>query len=606
MDQGRCRGGTDLGVAGERGARRLSRSRRGAGVPVDERSDDEFLEHAYRVLLGRTLDESGRSFYGAMLDRGTGRDDVLMQISTGDEAITRKLLESFALQNLRELRPQSYEDAETRDGVRVPVYRMDSAADVDWLEQALAEHGFHEKPGLFNLQVDDDKRRVALMVALLGPARALELGSLQGAMLRAVMDRGVDVEGIETLPHLVRHAPAELRQRIHKEGVSRLELDGHVDVVFAIDSLPRLNPRDVDPSLRKLCEVLQPGGFLFATIPAWGDDPVQGTIFEPLLQSWDDDTRARRPFTRILVDHDGYPLHGYLTWADPGWWAERLTAAGLRREPDVERALHDRFDSELEQTPARKAFFVYSKDAGSDKVRETVERIRSGAAATPGHAQRQFESIYDIDEWQGGSGQGSLLEHTAPYRRLLQLALRSSDVRSVVDVGCGDWQFSRTVDWSGVDYLGVDIVCRMIEANTRRYAGAGIAFACMDVLTHDPPVADMLIAKDVLQHWPNDEISRFLQRISGRYRYVLLTNDIRSHHWPDTGINSDIRLGAWRTVDLERTPFAVTPLWRGDYEIAGGEWVKRVLLLADRRTLRRPRSAALRLRLYGRRALLGA
>jgi hypothetical protein len=41
--------------------------------------------------------------------------------------------------------------------------------------------------------------------------------------------------------------------------------------------------------------------------------------------------------------------------------------------------------------------------------------------------------------------------------------------------------------------------------------------------------------------------------------------------------NAEIDLGAWRTLDLERAPFALTADWRFDYDIRG-EWVKRVLL----------------------------
>ena len=73
-------------------------------------------------------------------------------------------------------------------------------------------------------------------------------------------------------------------------------------------------------------------------------------------------------------------------------------------------------------------------------------------------ARDVFTNIYETDEWKGGSGEGSTVAATAPYRRILEHVLASPDVRSVTDVGCGDWQFSGLVDWQGKAYVGIDVV----------------------------------------------------------------------------------------------------------------------------------------------------
>ena len=76
-----------------------------------------------------------------------------------------------------------------------------------------------------------------------------------------------------------------------------------------------------------------------------------------------------------------------------------------------------------------------------------------------------FEEMYQKKIWGGGSGVGSLPEATVRYRAVLQKLLTDYQVRSVVDIGCGDWQTGSLVDWTGIEYTGIDIVPEVIEAD---------------------------------------------------------------------------------------------------------------------------------------------
>jgi SAM-dependent methyltransferase len=195
-------------------------------------------------------------------------------------------------------------------------------------------------------------------------------------------------------------------------------------------------------------------------------------------------------------------------------------------------------------------------------------------------AGRAFGHIYDTDGWEGGSGIGSAPDATQRYRRLVQRLVGARDIRTVVDVGCGDWQLGELLDWSGVHYTGVDVVGPVVESNRRRYAGPGIAFDLADARVATLPVADLLLAKDVLQHWPNDDVEGFLVANLGRYRYLLLTNDIASAHWQGR-VNEDTTLGGWRTLDLESPPFGRKAWWRADFDVRDA-WTKRMTLFAGR------------------------
>jgi len=107
-----------------------------------------------------------------------------------------------------------------------------------------------------------------------------------------------------------------------------------------------------------------------------------------------------------------------------------------------------------------------------------------------------FDRIYSSN-FRGGSGPGSSEENTRQYRAFLKEFLVSNRIKSVVDVGCGDWQLSRHIGWSGIDYLGIDVSAVAID-NTKRFARPGVAFRELDATRDALPPADLLIAKDVL------------------------------------------------------------------------------------------------------------
>ena len=197
-----------------------------------------------------------------------------------------------------------------------------------------------------------------------------------------------------------------------------------------------------------------------------------------------------------------------------------------------------------------------------------------------GDAEGVFTDIYRQDHWRGGSGEGSTAEATAPYRHILERLLVSPEIRSVVDVGCGDWQLGSLVDWHGKKYTGLDVVDEVVAANRKNWESERIRFVTGDVRLGEVPSGDLLLVKDVLQHWPTDDVARFLDQVLPRYPFALITNDVASVHW-EGPVNGNMSMGGWRTLDLETAPFAVRAQYRWDFDIRG-EWTKRVLLAMRR------------------------
>ena len=340
---------------------------------VDLRSDDAFLRDAYRLTLQRDADPSGLSSYGALLRKGMTRDEVLVRLALSEESMNRVLAARFQIQNLRELRPDSYESVQTLRGGDEIVFAARQPADFDWLEHCILEYDYYEKPGIWTLGIDNDKRTMAELLSCLRPHRVLEVGCSSGAVISGLLDRDIDAEGVEISAAAIRQAEPRVRPRIHRGDLLDVGVGGGYDLVFGLDIFEHFNPNRLDTYIARVTELTQPGGFVFANVPTFGEDRVYGTIWEPHIPSWIDDISANRLFKHLQVDDDGYPMHGHLVWAGSPWWEQLFTSTGLRRETDIEQALHARFDTVLRATPARRAFYVFSRDASPSRIEQIVD-----------------------------------------------------------------------------------------------------------------------------------------------------------------------------------------------------------------------------------------
>lgn len=164
-----------------------------------------------------------------------------------------------------------------------------------------------------------------------------------------------------------------------------------------------------------------------------------------------------------------------------------------------------------------------------------------------------FSRLYAEDGWEGGSGTGSDPSAAAPYCRFVERYIRKHAIRSVLDLGCGDGRVARAIDWGEAAYRGLDIV-----------------MTGDDIRTCPWPAADLVLVKDVLQHWPTADIQALLPRLQA-YPHVLVTNSATGIH-----TNEDIEAGGFRSLDLAAPPFGwpMRPVLRW----LGGEFKVTVLL----------------------------
>lgn len=188
------------------------------------------------------------------------------------------------------------------------------------------------------------------------------------------------------------------------------------------------------------------------------------------------------------------------------------------------------------------------------KVAEVGEPTETTASR-----QAAFDNVYRSATWGtnaeglGHSGLGSKLRTTLLYRTFLEQMMKDLSIHSVVDAGCGDWEFSQAIDWTGIDYKGYDIVPAVIEHDKEKYAKPTIQFFNADIVETDLPPADLLISKHVLQHLPNADVQKFLTKQLPKYKYVVLTDGVDRTSLSST--NPDIKPGQYRPLDLTQPPF---------------------------------------------------
>ena len=153
--------------------------------------------------------------------------------------------------------------------------------------------------------------------------------------------------------------------------------------------------------------------------------------------------------------------------------------------------------------------------------------------------------------------EGSLLENMRPFVDMLQTFLVENNIHSVVEVGCGDWKVARYISWGDIQYRGYDIVKSVVEKNQKKFGNSKVQFIHADALSTDLPSADLLICKNVLQHFSNNfrNILSFLSQ-THKFKHCLIVNDITfvkesSKH------NYRIQTGGYHPLNLSQQPFKV-------------------------------------------------
>ena len=193
--------------------------------------------------------------------------------------------------------------------------------------------------------------------------------------------------------------------------------------------------------------------------------------------------------------------------------------------------------------------------------------------------EQKFTNIYDKQIWKNGSGVGSSIKYNRMYMDFLSKFLIDNSIKNVLDIGCGDWQFSQNIDWNQIDYNGIDIVKSVVDTNNDKFGKENIKFFHLNPLeTKLPGSFDLVIIKDVLQHWSNETIIEFLDKlITQGNKYIIIVNTAFSTFKNNTnkGINRSIK-NRYHYAKLDAADF---PLNKYNPQILGTYKFKQISII---------------------------
>ena len=169
--------------------------------------------------------------------------------------------------------------------------------------------------------------------------------------------------------------------------------------------------------------------------------------------------------------------------------------------------------------------------------------------ALPFECEKAFTEIYRNNAWHFGSGHGSLEGPSRAYREFVQSFLAAHpEIKTVVDCGCGDGQVFSRINWTGVNYIGMDCVRPLIEHNRATWPQHTWVHLDMASQPEDIPRADLYLVKEVFQHLSNAAVRRVMDELISRDGLILLANNNNQQNDDDTVV------GGWRPLIGTREP----------------------------------------------------
>jgi hypothetical protein len=164
-----------------------------------------------------------------------------------------------------------------------------------------------------------------------------------------------------------------------------------------------------------------------------------------------------------------------------------------------------------------------------------------------------FGEIHDRNKWgsvASVSGPGSEDRETMEIRELLPSLLQRYQIKSMLDAPCGDFSWMSKVDLGSCDYVGAEVVPKLVLTNKEKYERAGRKFISADLTKDSLPKVDLILCRDCLIHLSFKDAAAVLNNflMSGS-RYLLVTTD------PSVQANRPIKTGGFRPLNLQLPPF---------------------------------------------------
>lgn len=164
-----------------------------------------------------------------------------------------------------------------------------------------------------------------------------------------------------------------------------------------------------------------------------------------------------------------------------------------------------------------------------------------------------FTDIYLNKKWGENSaveffsGSGSTINASQTWVDFVFNFIVSNSISSLVDGGCGDFTVSNRLlsilksQDIEILYTGYECFKTLVQLNNKKFPEATIRHLDMHAQTEKMESADCLLLKEVMQHWENDQLLRFMNKVIelNLYKFIIIDNILYegSNDWMDCNYN---------------------------------------------------------------------
>lgn len=177
-----------------------------------------------------------------------------------------------------------------------------------------------------------------------------------------------------------------------------------------------------------------------------------------------------------------------------------------------------------------------------------------------------FTDIYKNNVWGGTpgtfySGTGTENPNTKIYINELVSLISKRQIKSILDIGCGDFTImSQVIAQTNVSYQGIDVVAPLIEDLKNKHANDQVKFSVVNAVNEPLPQADLVTIRQVLQHLNNEQIQSILTKVS-RFKYALITEHVPIGESVEPNLDKisgpHIRMRVNSGVFIDKPPFSM-------------------------------------------------
>ena len=164
---------------------------------------------------------------------------------------------------------------------------------------------------------------------------------------------------------------------------------------------------------------------------------------------------------------------------------------------------------------------------------------------------KSFKKLYDTNAWGNNCSNAKRPEKITPtgkfYTNIIKDTITKYNIKNILEVGCGNFSELQFINFSSnsIRYTGVDIVKDNINRNNEEFNNEFIKFKYIEDINQVG--FDLVIIKDVIQHYDTDQAITMLQKLINNNKHVLCVNgfkfqrDLTKNNWEERVLDKKYR-----------------------------------------------------------------